>query len=119
MSGRNLISGIPELKEIPVNIVRTAMKESLESCVREIKVLLERTPPEVLRSIQRSGIYLTGGLANLTGLSHYIEGYIGLKVNTIPEPELCTIKGLKQIIQSKELKQLTYSMLDENYGWMK
>ncbi len=119
VSGRNLISGIPELRDVPVSIVRTAMKESLETCVKEIKVLLERTPPEVLHSIQRSGIYLTGGLANLTGLSQYIEGYIGLKVNTIPEPELCTIKGLKQIIQSKELKQLTYSMLDENYGWMK
>lgn len=119
ISGRNLMSGIPELKEIPASIVCTAMKDSLESCVREIKVLLERTPPEVLRSIQRSGIYLTGGLANLAGLSQYIEGYIGLKVNTIPEPELCTIRGLKQIIQSKELKQLTYSMLDENYGWMK
>lgn len=119
VSGRNLVSGIPELREVPVSLVRTAMKEHIETCLREIKILLERTPPEVLRSIQRDGIYITGGLSNLPGISKYIEGYIGLKVNTISEPELCTIKGLKQIIQSKELKQLTYSMLDENYGWMK
>jgi len=119
VSGRNLLSGIPELREVSVNLVRTAMKDHLETCVREMKVLLERTPPEVLRSIQRNGIYITGGFANLKGISKYIEGYIGLKINTIQEPELCTVNGLKQIIQSKELKQLTYSMLDENYGWMK
>ena len=58
-------------------------------------------------------------MSNLKGLAHYIESYTGLKVNTQNDPEFCTVKGLKQIIQSKDLKQLTYSMLDENYRWMK
>lgn len=119
VSGRNLLSGVPETQDIPVGLVHAAIKDHLEICLHEIKVLLERTPPEVLHSIQKNGIYITGGASNLKGLSAYIENYTGCKVNTMQEPELCTIKGLKQIIQSKDLKQLTYSMLDENYRWMK
>lgn len=119
VSGRNLVSGVPETQDIPIGLVHAAMKDHLAVCMREVKVLLERTPPEVLRSIQRNGIYITGGVSNLKGLANYIEGYTGFKVNTMKEPEFCTVKGLKQIIQSKDLKQLTYSMLDENYRWMK
>lgn len=119
VSGRNLVTGIPEQQEISVNLVRAAMKESLETCIHEIKVLLERTPPEVLRSIQRNGIYITGGLANLAGIEKYIEGTLSLKVNTVRQPENCAVEGLKKIIESKELKKLTYSMMDDDYRWMK
>lgn len=119
VSGRDLVSGVPEQNDISVNIIRAAMKELLETCIREIKVLIERTPPEVLRSIQKNGIYITGGLANMKGISTYIEGKVGLEVHTVPEPELCAVKGLQQIIQTKELRNLAYSMLDDNYRWMK
>lgn len=119
VSGRNLVNGAPEQSVITAHHVRAAMKDVITSCVREIKVLLERTPPEVLRTIQNEGIYLTGGLANLNGIAAYMEGVLGVKVNVANEPEYCAVRGLKSIIQSKELKKLTYSMLDENYRWMK
>lgn len=119
VSGRDLVSGVPEQIDISADMVRASIKEHIQTCAKEIKTLLERTPPEVLRSIQKDGIYLTGGLANLTGLDAYIEGVIGLKVNVAEEPEMCTVKGLKKIIQSKELRKLTYSMIDDNYRWMK
>lgn len=119
VSGRSLLTGIPELHEIPAELVQVPIREHLDSIIQEIKVILERTPPEVLRPIQQNGIYITGGLANLLGLADYIEGYIDLKVNEIQTPELCTVKGLKKIIQSKELRHLTYSMSNENYRWMR
>jgi len=119
VSGRNLMTGVPEQSSISVNLVRAAIKDYLNTCIHEMKVLIERTPPEVLRSIQKEGIYITGGLANLKGLANYIEGSMGLPVHTLEEPELCTVNGLRKIIQSKELKKLTYSMLDDNYRWMK
>ena len=119
VSGRNLVTGVPEQNEIPANLVHTVMKEHLDVCIHEMKTMIERTPPEVLRSIQKDGVYITGGLANLKGIDSYIEGLIGLKVHTISEPETCTVRGLKQIIEVKELQRLTYSMLDDNYRWMK
>ena len=65
VAGRDLITGIPQQKEISVNLVRAAVKESLATCIREIHFLLERTPPEVRRSIEKNGIYVTGGLARM------------------------------------------------------
>lgn len=118
-SGRNLITRIPQQKEISINLVRAAIKEPMTVCMHEILTLLERTPPEVQRAIHKNGIYISGGLANLRGIETYMENALGLKVNTIEQPEYCAVKGLKKIIENKNLRKLTYSMLDENYRWMK
>ncbi|MGO5052329.1 rod shape-determining protein [Lachnospiraceae bacterium LCP25S3_G4] len=119
VAGRNLITGVPQQKEISISLVRAAIKEPLEEIVRAIKSLLDRTPPDVLRVIESKGIYITGGLANLKGLSTYLEGMIGLKVKVPKEPDICVVYGLKKIILNKELKRLTYTMLDEDYRWMR
>lgn len=119
VSGRNLITGIPQQESVPIGIVRAAMKEPLAECVRAIKSLLDRTPPDVRRGIDEKGIFLTGGLANLRGLSTYLEESIGLKVTCVQNPELCAVTGLKEIILNKDYKKLTYSMLDEDYRWLR
>ena len=72
VSGRNLVSGVPQYYDIPISLVRAAMKEPLEACTEAIRTMLERTPPGVRKNIFESGIYLTGGIANLKGL--YISG---------------------------------------------
>ncbi len=120
VSGRDLISGVPAQTEIPISLVRAAMKDPLDECVRAMRSMIERTPPDVRRGIEESGIYLTGGIANLKGLSTYLEESIGLPVMTVPDPELCAVKGLEKIILTKAYyKKLTYSMLDEDYRWLR
>ena len=118
--GRDLITGVPSHTDIPISLVRAAMKEPLEECVRAIRSMIDRTPPDVRRAIEAKGIYLTGGITNLRGLTTYLEGSIGLPVMTVPNPELCAVKGLQKIILHKAYyKKLTYSMLDENYRWLR
>ena len=118
--GRDLITGVPSHTDIPISLVRAAMKEPLEECVRAIRSMIDRTPPDVRRAIEAKGIYLTGGIANLRGLTTYLEGSIGLPVMTVPNPELCAVKGLQKIILHKAYyKKLTYSMLDQNYRWLR
>ena len=119
VAGRNLVTGVPQQREIPISAVRAAMKEPLAECITQIQMLLERTPPEVLRAIQQNGIFLTGGLACLPGLDRYIEGATGYRVRVAQRPDICTVVGLGCIIKSKELKKLAYSMLDDNYRWMR
>lgn len=120
VSGRDLISGVPSQMDIPVSLVRAAMKEPLEECVRAIRSMLERTPPDVRRVIAEKGICLTGGLANLPGMAAYLQESTGLPVNVSEEPELCAVKGLKKIISDRTYyKQLTYSMRGENYRWLR
>lgn len=119
VAGRNLLTRIPQQKEIAVSLVRAAIKEPMTACMQEIQNMLERTPPEVQRAIQKNGIHIAGGLAKLKGIETYMENALGLKVHTIEQPEFCAVKGLKKIIENKNLRKMTYSMLDENYRWMR
>jgi len=119
VAGRNLRTRVPEQKKVSRALVRAAMKEPITTCTREILSMLERTPPEVQRTIRSNGIYLVGGTAGLKGMKSYMENALGIKVHTMEQPELCAVNGLKKIIESKELMNKTYSMLDENYRWMR
>lgn len=120
VSGRNLRTRVPEHQEVPVSMVRAAMREPLKECVSEIRAMFERTPPTVRSGLLKNGICLTGGLANLKELSAYLEESTGLTVHTIPRPELCVVEGLKKIIQDKRVyRALTYSLLDGEYKWLR
>ena len=119
VAGRDLITGLPMRKAVSQNIVRAALKEPLLECVHTIYAMLDRTPPEIRKSIEQNGIYLTGGVANMPGLQTYIEKATGLKTYIAEQPDICAVYGLKRIMMSKELSKLAYSMLDENHRWMK
>ena len=120
VSGRDLVTGVPSQTDIPISLVRAAMKEPLEECVKAIRSMIERTPPDVRRAIEKTGICLTGGMANLWGLSTYLRESIGLPVLTVDDPELCVVNGLRKIISDRGYyKRLTYSMLDEDYRWLR
>ena len=119
VAGRNLITGVPQQHGISINLVRAALKDPLEECVKAIESMLLRTPPEVRRAIYKNGIFLTGGVANLQGLEVYIEEMTGIPARTAINPEICAITGLKDIMMSKDLRKLAFSMLNEGYRWMK
>ena len=119
VAGRNLLTRIPEQKEFTETFIHETLQEQMSSCIHEIHALLERTPPEVQRSVRKEGICISGGLANLKGLKTYMEKELDIPIRIAEEPDCCAVKGLKQIIESKELKKMTYSMLDENYRWMR
>ena len=93
--GRDLTSGVPAHTEIQISLVRAAVKEPLEECAEAIRSMLTRTPPDVRRAIEARGIYLTGGVAGLKGFPTYLGERTGLKVFTVPDPELCAVKALK------------------------
>lgn len=119
VAGRDLITGIPQRREISINLVRAAIKDPLEQCVQAVQSLMERTPPEIRKAIYRNGMFLTGGVANLPGLELYMEEMTGIRAHTAIDPDTCAVVGLKNIIESTELKKFAYSMLEENYRWMR
>ncbi len=119
VAGRDLITGVPMRKAVSYNLVRAALRDPLLECVRAIHSLLDRTPPEVRKAVSSNGIFLTGGMAQMPGLQTYIEKAARLPVKTAAEPDICAVKGLEKIINSKELGKFAYSMLNESYRWMR
>ena len=119
IAGRNLILGLPQRTDISIGLVRAALKEQMDDCVDAIQTMIQRIPPDVLRELKKNGIYLTGGMANLRGIAEYLEESVGVRVSTVDYPELCSMNGLREIIQDKKrYGRLSYSMLDKGYRWL-
>ncbi len=117
--GRNLANRVPQQQEITKQLVRTAIRETLDECIKSIKLMFERTPPDIMSVVKENGIYLSGGMVNMTGIHTYIAESLGLKVTISDQPEFTAINGLAKIIGSKELSSLKSSMLEGSYRWMR
>lgn len=112
-------TGLPKYREVPGTLVKTALREPLSECVQQMQALLERTPPEVRGAIEQKGIYLTGGMAKLSGLDRYLSHATGWNIITAQHPDVCAVKGLEKIIQNKNLHKLTREMSVENDRWIR
>ena len=63
--GRNLVTGLPSEITIESKDVHSALSELFQSIVDAVKIILERTPPEISSDIYKSGVYLTGGSSRI------------------------------------------------------
>lgn len=103
ISGRNLVTGLPET----ITVNSSEMLEALDECVEQIVVttvsVLEKTPPELAADISDAGIIMTGGGALLYGLGKRIEERTGIKVIVAEEPLSCVAKGTGSALSSLDL----------------
>jgi rod shape-determining protein MreB and related proteins len=107
--GRNLVSGLPV--KIPINssMVFNSIVEQLYTIVDSIRMILERTPPEISADIIDSGIFITGGSAPLLGIDKLISDETGLVANICDNPANTVVNGLGRIIEDKKLSTLAVS----------
>lgn len=105
--GRNLVTGLPSEITVTGEEIYDALNELFQSIVDSIKIILERTPPEISSDIYKSGVYITGGSSRIKDLGRYVYEQLGLKVNLCEEPESTVIAGLGAIIEDPALAKLT------------
>ena len=101
------MTGLPSEITITGNDAHDALSELFQSIVDSVKIILERTPPEISADIYRSGVYLTGGSSRIKDLGNFVYDQLGLKVNLCEEPESTVIMGLGSIIEEPSLAKLT------------
>ena len=75
-----------------------------------MKVILERTPPELAADIYRHGVYLTGGASQVSHLSERLAAGTGLKVNLTENPSTSVVLGLAKIIKDDNYKSVAYAI---------
>ena len=90
--------------------VYEAIKDNLESICNSIKMILEKTPPELAKDIIHSGIYITGGSSQIHDLDKLFADITGIDINTCEEPEECVVRGLVKIVSDSKYKHLAFSM---------
>ena len=87
-----------------------SLKEHFNSIIDNIKVILERTPPELAADIYRQGIYLTGGACQVSHLAQLIASGTGLKVNVAEHPVESVALGLARVIKDDNYKSVAYAI---------
>ena len=108
--GRDIVSGLPIEMEITGEVVYEAIKDNLNTICNAIKMILEKTPPELAKDIIRSGIYITGGGSQIHDLDSLFKEITGIKINTCEEPEECVVRGLVKIVSDNKFKHLAFSV---------
>lgn len=109
-AGRDVVSGLPIELEMSGDIIYDAIRDNLNNICNSIKMILEKTPPELAKDIIHSGIYITGGSSQIHDLDQLFADITGIKVNTCEEPEECVVRGLVKIVSDSKFKHLAYSM---------
>jgi rod shape-determining protein MreB len=108
--GRDIVTGLPIEREIPTKLVVECLEEHFNTIVDNVKVILERTPPELAADIYRHGIYLTGGASQISHLADRLAAGTGLKVNKAENPVTSVVMGLAKIIKDDNYKSVAYAI---------
>lgn len=106
--GRDIVTGLPIEREIPTKIIDECLMEDFSQIIDNVKVILERTPPELGADIKRQGLYLTGGASQVSRFSALLERATGLKVNSSDSPDESVARGLAKVIKDEKFRPLAY-----------
>lgn len=113
--GRNVLSGLPVSMDISSDIIYSAIVDPLHSIMDSIKVILERTPPELAADIIKNGIYVSGGTSNIKNLQQFISQETNLAVNIVENPSESVVRGLMGVVSNPEFAKVAYTPEEKNY----
>jgi rod shape-determining protein MreB len=97
--GRNLRTGLPEEINVEREEIDLLMQPTLRVIKQHVRVALEEIPTEASVDLLDSGITLSGGLAQLHGLSEDFAHEFGVSVQVAPDPILAAAMGAGRIIE--------------------
>ena len=113
--GRNVLSGLPVSMDISSDDIYAAIVDPLHSIMDSIKVILERTPPELAADIIKNGIYVSGGTSNISNLEKFINQETNLNVNIVENPAESVVRGLMGVVSNPEFSKVAYTPKDKTY----
>jgi rod shape-determining protein MreB len=102
--GRDVVSGLPRALGIDSDEVREAMDETVQTIVDAVRVVLERTPPELAGDVADTGILMAGGSSLLAGFPERLTDETGMPARLADSPLTCVAEGAGQSLE--ELRTL-------------
>ena len=93
VKGRNLSTGLPQEVDITSVDVMHALTTPCRDILYAVRSTLEKTEPELVADISRSGITLTGGGSLLYGFDQLIYRSTGIACHVADDAILCVALG--------------------------
>jgi rod shape-determining protein MreB len=108
VKGRDLVAGLPKTLSVTSQEVREALLEPISTIVDNVRVTLERCPPELSADLVDRGLVLAGGGALLRGLDRLLSEETGLPVHVAEDPLSAVAEGTgRALSEMKFLRQVT------------
>ena len=98
--GRDRLTGLPVKIELAKDELREALYSSVETIANIVKMVLEKTPPELISDIINKGLIMTGGGALLADLDKFIQEQIKIPVFVSKDPQYCVVKGTGEALEN-------------------
>ena len=103
--GRDLVAGLPKILTITSEEIREALQETISIIVENVRVTLERCPPELAADLVDRGIMLAGGGALLRGIDKLLAEETGLPVHLSDDPLSAVALGTGIVLESGYLER--------------
>jgi rod shape-determining protein MreB len=111
--GRNVLNGLPRNVSIKSTEIKDAITEFIDAIIEEIKITLEKTPPELAADIYQKGIILAGGGALIRDLDTRISKNLQIPVIIAEEPLNCVVRGIEIVLKDfDKYKEVIVSQAD-------
>jgi len=105
--GRDLRTGMPRSIEVTNKEVAEAIQPQIRAIVNSVKMVLERTAPELASDLIERGITMAGGTSQLRGLPELLSRETGLPVRLADQPLTCVARGCAALLDNLDaLKQI-------------
>jgi rod shape-determining protein MreB len=100
--GRDQVSGLPLTKRINSVEIRECLAEPIQLIVENVKLTLEKCPPELAADLVERGMVLAGGGALMKGIDKALIKETGLPVIIAPNPLLAVCLGTGKALENLE-----------------
>ena len=113
--GQTIATGLPARLMISRQMATSAVYDAVLTIVDDIKRVLERATPEIVADVNKNGIYLVGGSANLGGLARFLANETKMKINLVKKPENSTIRGVTRAFNNQRYDSVRYYPQEKDY----
>ena len=97
--GRDLVTGLPKTLTLTSSEVRDALADPVSTVVDDVRMTLEKTPPELAADIMDRGIVMAGGGSLLRGLDKHLAQETDMSVYVVDDPISCVAYGTGKILE--------------------
>lgn len=91
--GRDQVAGLPVTKRINSVEIRECLAEPIQQIIENVRLTLEKSPPELAADLVERGMVVAGGGALIKGLDKALMKETGLPVILPPQPLLAVCLG--------------------------
>ena len=98
VQGQDQVTGLPRPVTLTTGEIVEALHDPLKAMIESCRLVLEKTPPELVSDIIDRGVALCGGGALLRGMDKLITKSLGIPAYLVDNPTSCVVEGAAKAI---------------------